>query len=88
MKKIILVVNPFADRGHHSYVYENGNKLDEIITTDEKNLVETLFAWRDTHEVNNLDIVGPQGYAAGFEKKVQEAELDKYSENKFNITLI
>lgn len=88
MRKIILVVNPFADAGHHSYVYENGNKLDEIVISDETKLFETLFAWRDKHEVNNLDIVGPQGYAAGFEKKVKEAEIDKYSENKFNITLI
>lgn len=86
MKKIVGVLRPF-DLKQNFYVYENGNKIDAATpTVDEIN--STVLAFVEKYDIEQLDLVGPKQYAKGISKKFQEAELNKYNQNKIVINLI
>lgn len=86
MKKIIGVLRPF-DRRQNFYVYEDGNRLEvKQPTIDE--ITDTIFVLCDKYSITQVDLTGPKQYNRGLKKKIELAEMQKYSENKLTINII
>ena len=86
MKKIVAVLRPF-DRKQNVYVFENGNKIANIqVTLDEFN--NSIFSLNQQYEVNQVDLSGPKQFSRGIKRKLEEAEIEKYSEHKLIINVI
>lgn len=86
MKKIIGIIRPF-DLRQTFYVYEDGNKIAvEYPTLNEIN--ESVFSLSSKYEVNQVDLVGPKQYNRGLSKRIKEAEMTKFNENKLEINIV
>jgi hypothetical protein len=86
MRKIVGLVRPF-DMKQNFYVYEDGNKIDTA-TPHIDDINSTIFALADKYNITQVDLVGPKQYIRGLTKKFQEAEMQKYNENKININIV
>jgi hypothetical protein len=86
MRKIVGLIKPF-DLKQNLYVYEDGNKI-ESASPQLDNINNTIFALADKYNIVQVDLVGPKQYIRGLTKKLQEAEMAKYNENKININII
>ena len=86
MKKIIAVLRPF-DRLQNVYVFEDGNKIASAETTlDDFN--DLIFEFQQDAEVNQVDLSGPKQFCRGIKRRLEEAEIQKYSQNKLIINII
>lgn len=86
MKKIIGIIRPF-DLRQTFYVYEDGNKIAvEYPTLNEIN--ESVFSLSSKYEVSQVDLVGPKQYNRGLSKRIKEAEMTKFNENKLEINIV
>ena len=84
--KIVGVLRPF-DRKQNFYVYKDGNKIDMIsVTLDDMNA--KVLALAEKYEINRLDLTGPKQYARGIVKRLEEAEMAKYSKITLEINII
>ena len=84
--KIVGVLRPF-DRKQNFYVYKDGNKIDMIsVILDEMNA--EVLALAEKYEINRLDLTGPKQYARGIVKRLEEAEMAKYSKITLEINII
>lgn len=86
MKKIVSVLRPFA-MAQNIYVYEDGNKID-LVSASMDNLETEIFALIEKYDINQVELVGPKGYAKGIKKQIENAEMAKYNINKIEINLI
>ena len=86
MKKIIAVLRPF-DRKQNIYVFEDNNKIDEKQTTLEDFNI-SIFQLSKEYEITQVDLSGPKQFSRGIKRKLEEAEIEKYSENKLVINII
>lgn len=86
MKKIVTILCPF-DRKQNVYVFENNNKIaDRQVTLDDFNSL--IFQLKQQYDVNQIDISGPKQFVYGIKRKLEEAEIAKYNENKLIINVI
>lgn len=86
MKKMVGILRPFEYK-QRFFVYEDGNKLDNIETTVEE-LVENVLQLAFKHEINQIDLSGPKQYALGLGQKIKEASITKYNHNNITINII
>lgn len=86
MKKVIGILRPF-DRRQNFYVYEDGNRLEARQPTVDE-ITDTVFALCDKYDITQVDLTGPKQYNRGLKKKIEIAEMQKYSENKLTINII
>lgn len=86
MKKIVAMIQPFSMK-QNFYVYEDGNKLTSATPTINE-INETVFSFMQEYEVTQLDLVGPKQFNRGLSKKIKEAEMTKFNENKLEINIV
>lgn len=86
MKKIVGLVKPF-DIKQIFYVYEDGNKIDTA-TPRINDINSAIFALADKYKITKVDLVGPKQYIRGLTKQIQQAEVQKYNENKLEINIV
>ena len=86
MKKIIAVLRPF-DRKQNVYVFEDGNNIvcNQVTLDDFNNLI---FKLQQDFDVHQVDLTGPKQFSRGIKRKLEQAEIQKYSENKLIINVI
>lgn len=85
-KKIVGIIQPF-DIHQNFYVYENGNKL-EIMKPKLEEMIDTIFAFSNKFEVNQVDLVGPKQYLKGFTKQIKAEEVKRYNKEKLEINIV
>lgn len=86
MKKIVSVIKPFVI-DQNIFVYEDGNKIDAVISSVD-NLPETILQLTKQYELNNVELAGPVSYLKGLQKQIQELEMDTYETNNIEIKII
>lgn len=86
MAKIVGMLGPFNPT-QTLIVYENGQKL-AVVEANMDNLYDTVFSLIDTYEVDQIDLTGPKNFSRGISRRIEEAEMEKYSYNKVKINII
>lgn len=86
MKKIVSVIKPFVI-DQNIFVYEDGNKIDAVMSSVD-NLPETILQLTKQYELNNVELAGPVSYLKGLQKQIQELEMDTYETNNIEIKII
>lgn len=86
MKKMILVINMFQASWQLD-IYENGNKINEYLTTADK-APEDIVKYALQHDLKSISIKGPKHYSNNFKQKILTTESNKYNENRLEINLI
>lgn len=86
MKKIVSVIKPFVIN-QNIFVYEDGNKIDAVMSSVD-NLPETILQLTKQYELNNVELAGPVSYLKGLQKQIQELEMDTYETNNIEIKII
>lgn len=85
MKKIIGVFNPFIVK-QDFYLYEDGNKLDNV-SYPIQGLTTKILEYAKENEVSEINLSGPNFYTKKFAKELQEKNITNYS-NAFKISMI
>ncbi len=83
---VLINVNPFMFE-QKAYLI----KGDEIIAIDSvkmKNLAEDIFMLSEKHDTREIHLSGAKVFTKGLKQKIEKSEIEKYSINKLNITLI
>lgn len=86
MIKLVGMIQPF-DAVQTLYVYENGNIL-EVVHPTLDNLPDAVFSLKDKYNANKLDLVGATRFSKGYQKKILEEEVKRYSSNTLEINVL
>lgn len=86
MKKIIGIIRPF-DVKQVLYVYQDGNKLDNIQPTIDS-MPEQVIQLAYKHEISQIDLSGPKRFTENIIKKIKQREMTKYNKNELIIKCI
>lgn len=87
MKTTVLInVKPFV-LNQEVYII-TGETVRPAETIKMNDFVEEVFRLSNTYDTNEIHISGAKMFTAGLKKKVEKAEIAKFSENKLNITLV
>lgn len=87
MRKIISMLQPFNMK-QSFYIYENGNLIAEENGSIDNNIEETIITLSEKYHANKIEIAGPKQYNRGLKRKIQEAEINKYNQNKLEINIL
>lgn len=85
MKKLIIMANPVKPLT--GFVYEDENKLDEIIFMSE-NFTQEILQKAKQFSVESIEFLGPKQYANGLCKKVQLYELQENQNSKYQYKVV
>ena len=86
MKKIIGIIRPF-DVKQILYVYQDGNKLDNIQPTIDS-IPEQVIQLAYKYEISQIDLSGPKRFTENIIKKIKQREMTKYNKNELIIKCI
>lgn len=82
-KRIVGMIKPFVLE-QDIYVYEDGNKIDNIKVPLSK-INETIFSLSQKYNITTIDLMGSKQFNRGLIKKIKEEEMTKFNENKLQI---
>lgn len=86
MTTILINIKPFV---FDQEVYVIGDEEVSFEGTIKmKDLISEIFALSEKYNTVEFHISGAKVFTKGLKQKIQKEELNKYSENKLNITLI
>ena len=86
MKKIICISKPL-DISHKLFVYEDGEKIDELETTID-DLIIKINMLVNQYSATQLDMVGSKSYTKHLGQKFNEYQLTHYGNNNVKINYI
>lgn len=83
---IIIDIKPFVLE-QQVYILK-GNEIESGEKIKMKTLAEDVIMLSEKYNAKELHISGAKMFTKGLKQKIQKAEIEKYSINKLNITLI
>ena len=86
MKTLFIYARPFTFN-QNILIFEDGKEIkNEIVSMN--TLEESVICLAHSNNITEVNIAGPKIYTKGIQKKIQKAELEKYSENTLKINLV
>lgn len=86
-KSIIVHCTPF-DRNIQIFVLDKETQHTVTYATNSQDLATALLNASEKEKCNTINIKGAKLYTKGIEKKIRNAEIAKYKENKLIINLV
>ena len=86
MKTLFIYARPFTFN-QNILIFEDSKEVkNEIVSMN--TLEESIIYLARSNNITEVNIAGPKIYTKGIQKKIQKAELEKYSENTLKINLV